>query len=45
MKFIAAAALVAFANATTCSDFPSDAFNHSGCHMTATFNQFNCTDL
>ena len=45
MKFFAAAALVAFANALTCADFPNDSFNHSGCHMNVTFNQFNCADL
>ena len=45
MKFIAASALVAFANALTCSDFPSDSFSHAGCHMTVTFNEFSCAQL
>ena len=45
MRFLAASALVAFANALSCADFPSDSFSHSGCHMTVTFNQFNCAEL
>ena len=45
MKFIAAAQLIAIANAATCADFPKDSFDHAGCHMTVTFNQFNCVDL
>ena len=45
MKFIAASALVAFANALTCADFPSDSFNHAGCHMTVTYSQFSCSQL
>ncbi len=44
MRFIAASALAVYASALSCADFPSDSFNHAGCHMTATFNQFNCAD-
>ena len=45
MKFIAASALVAFANALSCSDFPSNSFSHAGCQMTVTFSQFDCSQL
>ena len=29
----------------TCADFPKDSFVHAGCHMTADFTQFTCTEL
>ena len=45
MKFVAASALVAFANALTCADFPSDSSLHAGCHMTVTFSQYSCAKL
>ena len=45
MKSFFASAFVAVATATSCSDFPKDSWNHSGCHMNVTFSEMGCNDL
>ena len=44
MKTFAAAAFAAIATADQ-SDFPADAWNHAGCHMTVTFPSASCETL
>ena len=44
MRTFAVAALAVIASADP-SDFPKDAWNHAGCHMTVTYPNTNCESL
>ena len=45
MKSFCLAAILAVTISADASDFPKDSFNHAGCHLSATFDQQQCSTV